>query len=130
MNKIQTSITATAIATALSLPLAGAAFAETTSVFDEAQPMMLAASDTVDAAEHTADEAGEAMSDTWITTKVKTRMLKDKALDVTRIKVITENGEVFLLGVVSRDQADLAVDIARNTAGVRKVVKVFDTPSS
>ncbi|CAM4172927.1 division/outer membrane stress-associated lipid-binding lipoprotein [Shewanella aquimarina] len=69
-------------------------------------------------------------NDTWITTKVKTRMLNDKDLDVTRIKVITENGEVFLLGVVSRDQADLAVDIARNTAGVRKVIKVFDTPNS
>ncbi|QYK01618.1 division/outer membrane stress-associated lipid-binding lipoprotein [Shewanella psychrotolerans] len=69
-------------------------------------------------------------NDTWVTTKVKTRMLNDKELDVTRIKVITENGEVFLLGVVTRDQADLAVEIARNTAGVRKVIKVLDTPSS
>ncbi len=69
-------------------------------------------------------------NDSWITTKVKTRMLNDKDLDVTRIKVITENGEVFLLGVVSQSQADLAVDITRNTAGVRKVVKVLDTPSS
>ena len=49
---------------------------------------------------------------------------------MTRIKVITENGEVFLLGVVTRDQADLAVEIARNTAGVRKVIKVLDKPSS
>ena len=42
------------------------------------------------------------------------------------IKVITENGEVFLLGLIDRKQADLAVEIARNTAGVRKVVKVFE----
>ncbi len=69
-------------------------------------------------------------NDTWITTKVKTRMLNDKDLDVTRIKVVTENGEVFLLGVVSAEQANLAVEITRNTAGVRKVVKVLDTPSS
>ncbi|MCG9695363.1 BON domain-containing protein [Shewanella sp. Isolate11] len=69
-------------------------------------------------------------NDTWITTKVKTRMINDKELDTTRIKVVTENGEVFLLGVVPRDQADLAVDITRNTAGVRKVIKVFDTPNS
>ncbi|QYJ86391.1 BON domain-containing protein [Shewanella mesophila] len=69
-------------------------------------------------------------NDTWVTTKVKTRMLNDKELDVTRIKVITENGEVFLLGVVTRDQADLAVEITRNTAGVRKVIKVFDLPST
>ncbi|AQS40468.1 putative periplasmic or secreted lipoprotein [Shewanella psychrophila] len=67
-------------------------------------------------------------NDTWITTKVKSRMLNTDNLDVTRIKVITENGEVFLLGVVARDQAELAVDVARNTAGVRKVVKVFESP--
>ncbi|MGL4517199.1 MAG: BON domain-containing protein, partial [Shewanella sp.] len=65
-------------------------------------------------------------NDTWVTTKVKGRMLNEKELDVTRIKVITENGEVFLLGLIHRSQADLAVDIARNTAGVRKVVKVFE----
>lgn len=69
-------------------------------------------------------------NDTWITTKVKSRMLNTDNLDTTRIKVITENGEVFLLGIVSRDQADLAVDVARNTAGVRKVIKVFESPSS
>ena len=65
-------------------------------------------------------------NDTWVTTKVKGRMLNEKSLDVTRIKVITENGEVFLLGLIERSQADLAVDVARNTAGVRKVVKVFE----
>ena len=65
-------------------------------------------------------------NDTWITTKVKGRMLNDEALDVSKIKVVTENGEVFLLGLVTKAQADIAVDITRNTAGVRKVVKVFE----
>ncbi|MDO6679339.1 BON domain-containing protein [Shewanella sp. 4_MG-2023] len=65
-------------------------------------------------------------NDTWVTTKVKTRMLNEKSLDVTRVKVITENGEVFLLGLIDREQADIAVDIARNTSGVRKVIKVFE----
>ncbi len=65
-------------------------------------------------------------NDTWVTTKVKGRMLNEKDLDITRVKVITENGEVFLLGLINRSQADLAVDIARNTAGVRKVVRVFE----
>ncbi|MEI6858473.1 MAG: BON domain-containing protein [Shewanella sp.] len=69
-------------------------------------------------------------NDTWITTKIKSRMLNTENLNVTRIKVITENGEVFLLGVVARDQAELAVDVARNTAGVRKVIKVFESPDS
>ncbi|MCW3172767.1 BON domain-containing protein [Shewanella subflava] len=65
-------------------------------------------------------------NDTWVTTKVKGRMLNEKNLDITRVKVITENGEVFLLGLIERSQAELAVDIARNTAGVRKVIKVFE----
>ncbi|WP_133405554.1 division/outer membrane stress-associated lipid-binding lipoprotein [Parashewanella tropica] len=65
-------------------------------------------------------------SDTWITTKVKGRMLNQKGLDITRIKVITENGEVFLMGVINSKQADLAVNVARHTTGVRKVIKVFD----
>lgn len=65
-------------------------------------------------------------NDTWITTKVKGRMLSQTGLDITKIKVITENGEVFLLGLVDKEQADLAVDVTRNTAGVRKVIKVFE----
>lgn len=69
-------------------------------------------------------------NDTWITTKVKSRMLGKDNLDVTNIKVVTENGEVFLIGLVERQQADLAVDVARNTAGVRKVIKVFEYTDS
>ncbi|NKF52199.1 divisome-associated lipoprotein YraP [Shewanella sp. WXL01] len=65
-------------------------------------------------------------NDAWITTKVKTRMLNNNDLDITRVKVVTENGEVFLLGLIERSQADIAVDIARNTTGVRKVIKVFE----
>ncbi len=67
-------------------------------------------------------------NDTWITTKVKGRMLNHKGLDTSRIKVLTENGEVYLLGLVSKQQAELAVEVARNTAGVRKVIKVFEYP--
>lgn len=65
-------------------------------------------------------------NDTWITTKVKGRMLNQEGLDITRIKVVTENGEVFLLGLIAEDQAELAVDIARHTSGVKKVIKVFE----
>ena len=103
MNKIQTSITAATIATALSLPLAGAAFADTTSAFDDAQPMMLAASDTMDAAEHTADEAGEAMSDTWITTKVKSALLAGDSTPGMQVEVETNNGVVSLSGTVATE---------------------------
>jgi len=64
--------------------------------------------------------------DGWITTKVKTDMLLAKGLHSTQIKVVTENGVVYLLGVVSPTQANLAADVARRVYGVRKVVKLFE----
>ncbi|QIZ78518.1 division/outer membrane stress-associated lipid-binding lipoprotein [Ferrimonas lipolytica] len=65
-------------------------------------------------------------NDSWITTKVKSRMVSDDDLSAIRIKVVTENKEVFLLGVVSQAEAAAAVEVARNTDGVNKVVKVFE----
>ncbi len=66
------------------------------------------------------------VDDTWITTKVKTAMIKTGGLHSTEIKVVTENGVVYLLGLVSRTQGNLAADAARRVAGVQKVVKVFE----
>jgi osmotically-inducible protein OsmY len=64
-------------------------------------------------------------SDSWITTKIKTQMLATKGLQSGTIKVVTENGAVYLMGIVSRDQADTSVNIARQVSGVQKVVKIF-----
>jgi len=64
-------------------------------------------------------------SDTWITAKIKTQMLATKDLASGTIKVVTENGCVYLMGIVSKEQADMAVDIARRVSGVQKVVKIF-----
>ncbi len=64
-------------------------------------------------------------SDSWITTKIKTEMLATQDLQSGTIKVVTENGTVYLMGIVSRSQADLSVDIARKVSGVQKVVKIF-----
>jgi len=63
--------------------------------------------------------------DAWITGKVKSAMLGQKGLHSSQIKVITENGVVYLMGLVTRSQADLAVNSARRVEGVQKVVKVF-----
>jgi len=65
-------------------------------------------------------------SDAWITTKVKTQLLATDALKSGQFKVITENGTVFLMGIVNRSQAQLAVDVSRHIDGVQKVVKVFE----
>lgn len=64
-------------------------------------------------------------SDAWITTKIKTEMLATKNLSSGSIKVVTENGTVFLMGIVNRDQANTAVDISRQVSGVQKVIKIF-----
>lgn len=65
------------------------------------------------------------VSDAWITTKIKTQLIASNDLDPTQIKVITENGTVYLLGIVPPEQADNAVLIARSTTGVQHVVKIF-----
>jgi osmotically-inducible protein OsmY len=65
------------------------------------------------------------VSDTWITTKVKTKLIAMDDVDPSQIKVVTENGVVYLMGIVMPEQADIAVDLARTTQGVQSVVKVF-----
>ncbi len=65
-------------------------------------------------------------SDTLITTKVKTRLLAEKEFDSGRVKVVTENGTVYLMGLVSRHEAAVATEIARGTSGVQRVVRLFE----
>lgn len=64
-------------------------------------------------------------SDAWITAKVKSQMIASSDLDATHVKVVTERGRVFLMGTVLPEEADAAIDIASNTAGVSSVVKMF-----
>lgn len=64
--------------------------------------------------------------DSWITGEVKTRMLNTKDLKATRVKAVTENGVVYLMGLVSRAEADLATDAARQVSGVQRVVRMFE----
>ncbi|PWI34676.1 hemolysin [Vibrio albus] len=63
--------------------------------------------------------------DVWITTKVKSNLLTKKELQGVKIKVYTELGQVYLLGLVTREQADVAINIARNISGVKQVIKGF-----
>ena len=65
-------------------------------------------------------------NDTWITSKVKTRMLGKAEIDATRIKVLTENSWVYLMGLVTPEEADHAAKLASEVEGVRRVVKVFE----
>lgn len=65
-------------------------------------------------------------ADTWITTKVKSELLTDDVVKGHDIKVVTENNEVYLMGLVSKEQASLAATIASNVTGVTKVITVFE----
>lgn len=64
-------------------------------------------------------------NDVWITTKVKAALISDLSFKAGSIKVITEDGVVYLLGLVTKKQAKQALNIARRIAGVTKVVKAF-----
>ena len=65
-------------------------------------------------------------NDTWITSKVKSRLLLKTGLDANRVKVITTRGSVYLMGIVTQDEASKATNIARQVKGVARVVKVFE----
>jgi osmotically-inducible protein OsmY len=68
----------------------------------------------------------ERSNDTFITSKVKMRFIDANRFSLNHVKVVTESGVVYLMGMVTRREADDAANIARTTAGVRKVVKVFE----
>lgn len=65
-------------------------------------------------------------NDGWLTTKVKTRMLADAEIAAGKVKVVTDNGTVYLMGMLPRAEADKAVEAARAVYGVQKIVKVFE----
>ncbi|MCL4165853.1 UNVERIFIED_CONTAM: hypothetical protein GTU68_022917 [Idotea baltica] len=65
-------------------------------------------------------------NDSWITTKVKSALLANADLNGIKVKVITEDSEVFLLGLVSREHADIATEVARNVSGVKQVIRAFE----
>ncbi len=67
----------------------------------------------------------ERTRDSWITSQVRSLMLTKKGLESGSIRIITENSVVYLMGIATHEQANLAVNVARQVNGVNKVVKVF-----
>jgi len=65
-------------------------------------------------------------NDTYITSKVKSRFLEQSQFSPTHVKVVTERGVVYLMGLVRRDEGDSAARIASTTSGVTRVVKLFE----
>jgi osmotically-inducible protein OsmY len=65
-------------------------------------------------------------NDIYLTSRVKLKLLSDKSIEGLRVKVVTENGIVYLMGLVSQREADQAVAIVREVPGVQRIVKVFE----
>ena len=65
-------------------------------------------------------------NDSWLTGKIKTAMLANDAVTGDKIKINTEQGTVFLMGLVTPEMAEEAASIAANTRGVSRVIKVFE----
>ncbi|MNN45277.1 outer membrane lipoprotein [compost metagenome] len=65
-------------------------------------------------------------NDAWLTTKIKAQMLTDPNIPGSRIKVVTENGIVYLLGLLTKQEATQATNLVQGVSGVQKIVKLFE----
>ena len=65
-------------------------------------------------------------NDAYLTSKVKARFVDAQSFNPFHVKVVTENSTVYLLGIVTQEEADSATEISRTTGGVRKVVRLFE----
>ena len=65
-------------------------------------------------------------NDGVLTSKVKSKLVSAKGVPGRKIKVQTENGVVYLMGMVTREEADQAVESAKTAYGVQKIVRVFE----
>jgi osmotically-inducible protein OsmY len=64
--------------------------------------------------------------DTYLTSAVKSRFVGDQKFNPVHVKVVTDGGVVYLMGIVTRKEADDATHIARHVSGVKKVVRLFE----
>lgn len=65
-------------------------------------------------------------SDSWITSKVKANLISANVEEASRVKVVTENGSVYLMGLVTQREGENATELSRGVSGVQRVVKVFE----
>lgn len=65
-------------------------------------------------------------NDAWLTAKVKSILLANENVDGGRVKVVTENGTVYLMGLVSQAEADNIVNVVRTVSGVQRIIKIFE----
>lgn len=70
--------------------------------------------------------ASQRLSDTWLNTRIRTHLAANESIDSSRIRVITENASVYLMGIVTRAEAERIVQAVSQLGGMQRIVKVFD----
>ncbi|SDN21497.1 BON domain-containing protein [Vreelandella arcis] len=70
--------------------------------------------------------SSQRITDTWLTTNVVSQLATNDSIDSSKLKVTTENASVYIMGMVTRDEADRIVNAASNVSGVQRIVKVFE----
>lgn len=66
------------------------------------------------------------MNDVWLASKIKTIMLGDDRVPLFKLDLVVEDSEVFIMGLLTKEEAAAAVDAARNVQGVTKVIRVME----
>jgi osmotically-inducible protein OsmY len=70
--------------------------------------------------------SGTEANDVWLTTKIKTALLTDSEVPSLRVKVVTENSVVYLMGLLSTEEANRTAAAAADVDGVTRVVRLFE----
>ncbi|WP_447529027.1 BON domain-containing protein [Vreelandella sp. TE19] len=70
--------------------------------------------------------ATQRLSDTWLTTNVISHLATNEHIDSSKLKITTENASVYLMGMVTREEAERIVNAASSVGGIQRIVKVFD----
>lgn len=69
---------------------------------------------------------GQRMTDTWLETRIQTQLAADENIDSRHIEIISENSTVYLMGMVTRQEAERVVNAISGISGIQRIVKVFD----
>jgi len=70
--------------------------------------------------------ASQRLADTWLRTRIRTSLAANEEIDSGRIRVVTENNSVYLMGIVTRNEAERIVRAVSGVGGMQRIVKVFD----
>ena len=69
---------------------------------------------------------GAKSGDAWLSQKVKTRLLFNKHVQSRRLQIVTEDGVIYLMGLVTRNEADKIVEVVKKAYGLQKIVRIFE----